>query len=1206
MSTTDVGRVRAAAEPRPRDAAASHTNLTGAISAALAPLASLRLTVVLFALSIFLVLAGTVAQRYHDIWYVVHEYFRTGIAWIELRAFFPASLDVSPELKLPFPGGWLIGGLLAMNLVAAHALRFKIAARGWRLVLGVALLAAGVGVTYAVVQSGLDDAVESELSPQFCNGLWHALRAALGAAALTACYFVATLYPKSQKSSEQWVWRLSAAGAALLLAAAVFLFVNPEARLDASGLRILWQLIKATAASVVLWLGCWLVFAKRSGIVLLHLGVALMMFSELLTGQYAVESSMRIYEGQTVDYAQDMRKFELAVVDKSDPSIDRTTIVPGSMVTAAAQSNEPIRLESLPFDLRVEQFMRNSDVRLVQPGEEPSATRGRGQMRKAIPLAGGTGVDQEQAIDVPTATVELLAKDDESLDTLLLSPLLSMNGGPDVVNTEEGVFELELRFKRIDKPYSVTLIDFIKEDYVGSDTPKHYESVLRIQEPERDVDLTLGAWMNNPVRYRGDTLYQSGFDPRNEQYTDLQVVSNAGWMIPYVACMIVATGMLVQFGSSLLRFVRRREEENQRRRAQQLDPAGADTDDRLLANWRRPAVFVPAGIVALFAGYVLSRSVPPRESAAQMHVRAAGELPVAFAGRTQPWDSLARNTLRFISGKETFEDGNEDRQPAMRWMMDLLSESGDWQRHRVVRIENLEVLQLLDLQRRKGYRYSFAEVLGDQDQVAEIERQFTAAHRAEAAGEPLTLIQRKLIELDLKLRRIMALKQAFETPPLEQMTSREDFEQIQMQIARLNSSSIVPRPAPPIDPEGTWKTVYEATLDALRDSMQDPANRDQHESTVQLIQLISAYRQGDVQQFNKAVAEYQSSIEEIAQAEAEYEAGLEAAGQRGGRKTAERLWPDRIRFEAYFNYLNPILLCKIFYIAAFVLAAAAFLGWPEGFNRSANWLLWATFALHSFALLCRIYISGRPPVTNLYSSAVFIGWGAVLFALLFEMINGLGVGNLLGAAIGFPSMMIAQSLMTDGSGDTFGVMQAVLDTNFWLATHVVCISLGYVTTFLAGAFGLATILIGRILGLLDDEQRKQLSKMTYGAVCFAMFFSFVGTVLGGLWADDSWGRFWGWDPKENGALMIVLWNALALHARWGKMVGDRGFAVLAIFGNVVTAWSWFGVNQLGIGLHSYGFSDGLTKTLVLFAASQLVVMALAAVPARRRARAASA
>jgi hypothetical protein len=119
---------------------------------------------------------------------------------------------------------------------------------------------------------------------------------------------------------------------------------------------------------------------------------------------------------------------------------------------------------------------------------------------------------------------------------------------------------------------------------------------------------------------------------------------------------------------------------------------------------------------------------------------------------------------------------------------------------------------------------------------------------------------------------------------------------------------------------------------------------------------------------------------------------------------------------------------------------------------------------------------------------------------------------------------------------------------------------------------------------------KVLSKMVYGIVCFATLFSFVGTVLGGIWADQSWGRFWGWDPKENGALLIVLWNAVILHARWGGLVRDRGLMNLAVFGNVVTSFSWFGVNMLGIGLHAYGFMDAAFVWLMLFIVTQLLAI----------------
>jgi len=179
------------------------------------------------------------------------------------------------------------------------------------------------------------------------------------------------------------------------------------------------------------------------------------------------------------------------------------------------------------------------------------------------------------------------------------------------------------------------------------------------------------------------------------------------------------------------------------------------------------------------------------------------------------------------------------------------------------------------------------------------------------------------------------------------------------------------------------------------------------------------------------------------------------------------------------------------------------------------------------------------------------------------------------------------------------VLQAVLDTQFWLSTHVVTVTLGYGATFLAGLLGTCAIVhriwVERIrpglAGATAANVQDRLYRMSYGVVCFALFFSFIGTVLGGLWADDSWGRFWGWDPKENGALMIVLWNAAVLHARWDRWIGQRGFALFTLGGNIVTAWSWFGTNQLGIGLHSYGFTSGVLMLLGGYVLSQLVLIA---------------
>jgi len=213
------------------------------------------------------------------------------------------------------------------------------------------------------------------------------------------------------------------------------------------------------------------------------------------------------------------------------------------------------------------------------------------------------------------------------------------------------------------------------------------------------------------------------------------------------------------------------------------------------------------------------------------------------------------------------------------------------------------------------------------------------------------------------------------------------------------------------------------------------------------------------------------------------------------------------------------------------------------------------------------------------------------------------------------------------------MMQAVLDTNFWLATHVTCVTLGYTATFVAGFMGITYVvamLTSAGLGLLgrrhegarrflespastlgprgfftrffDTDASAVMGKMIYGVVCFGMFLSFTGTVLGGLWADYSWGRFWGWDPKENGALLIVIWCALILHARWGGMVKQRGVAILAVLGNVVTSWSWFGTNFLGVGLHSYGFMAGAMTGLLVFDAAILVIAGLGLLPLGRWAK----
>jgi ABC-type transport system involved in cytochrome c biogenesis permease subunit len=346
------------------------------------------------------------------------------------------------------------------------------------------------------------------------------------------------------------------------------------------------------------------------------------------------------------------------------------------------------------------------------------------------------------------------------------------------------------------------------------------------------------------------------------------------------------------------------------------------------------------------------------------------------------------------------------------------------------------------------------------------------------------------------------------------------------------------------------------------------------ESAERLVRIVTDYQNQSPTDFNADVAAYRAKLD----------GSIPAA-------------MNKVDFEAFFNRFDPFFLCWIFYIGIFLLAICSWVFWARPLSRTAYWIMLLTFVIHTFAIISRIYISGRPPVTNLYSASVFIGWGICGFCLILEAIFRDAIPMVAGAAAGALTLLLASGL-SSVEGDTMKQLQAVLDTNFWLATHVVCVSMGYLATYLTGLLAIIYIVRGVFSSSLTREESKDNARMAYGILCFAMFFSFVGTILGGIWADQSWGRFWGWDPKENGAVLVVLWNAMILHARWGGIVKERGVMVLAVLGNIVTSWSFFGTNMLGIGLHAYGFMQSAQSRLVLVCLSQLVIAGIGMIPLR--------
>ncbi len=558
-----------------------------------------------------------------------------------------------------------------------------------------------------------------------------------------------------------------------------------------------------------------------------------------------------------------------------------------------------------------------------------------------------------------------------------------------------------------------------------------------------------------------------------------------------------------------------------------------------------------------------------------------GALPVVSNGRVQPLDSLARNALLSIHGKQNVPGADAPATPAA-WLAELNFSPALADTRKIFPIHHDDLLGLTQLSRDEEKSYSYAQL-----QPSFPALQPEAKRIGAADSKTWSPYEKALMRLTRNLTLYNQLKHALALPgqghlesefalfladistglaESEKQNRGEQFRQSAIDTASsrvrivdewTQMTEVYTTPSG-LGADG-WKTLPDSLIDAVEKARLHP-------STLAYARLGDSYRAKDSAAFNSSINVYRAWLSEN-------------RPELLNKSTAESL----------FNSIAPFYLCMVLYVVAFLCAIVSWL-WQGGtFRQAAFRVLLIGLALHTLGLVTRMMLEGRPPVTNLYSSAIFIGWGAIILSTAIELFHRNAIGSAVAAVVGFATLVIAHHLSL--SGDTLEMMRAVLDTNFWLATHVVVITLGYAATFLAGTLAIV-YLVRRAFGRVPKSTAASLRGMVYGVVCFATLASFIGTVLGGIWADQSWGRFWGWDPKENGALLIVIWNAIILHARWGGMVRERGMMVMAVFGNIVTSWSWFGTNMLGIGLHSYGFTDAAFLWLSAFMISQVLIMAL--------------
>ncbi len=1236
-------------------------------------LASLKLTVGLLITAVFMIWVATLQQVEMDIWDVKKAHFPNLVVYVPMYTFFPPAW--LPEWRDSFkewtvngrpvglllPSGFSIIVAMIINLVSAHVLRFRIQASGTRLQIGLAVTSLGLAICAAVVSLGQSTQIQAMPLHTYPQFLYTILGLMLASGAALIWWAVSM---PSHRNTE----RIVAVSLAALMCAAPALIWSVGNVIDDSGMRILWQISQCGVASLVVLIGLQFVFKRKAGIVLLHGGLLLLLGNEIWVVLSHVEQEISGVEGDTVNYSYDIRDVEMVLIERLGDE-DRIITVPRPLLERAA--NKPDQWYFIPeteLQFRVLNYYQNSIVKGVE-GENP-ATIGIGKFLKAEPTSPVSGVAQKD-VNLASAYVQFRNKSEQDLGTLLVTQAYDRYSGPifatpNIVKAGEQSFFVAMWFKRDYKPYSITINDVQSKNYPGTKTPQWFATEFTLNDLEKKFSADQRVWMNNPLRYRNETFYQKNYsmDENGVESTSLQVVSNRGWMIPYLCCAMVTIGLIAQFLPVMLTYL----DKTQRSTKQLPEKQGQSSTST-------PWLILPTTAAMVVGLVFIGWGMPKPVAVDDLKLDGLSQIPISYKGRHQPFDSLAQTILRKSSGLEAARSSEETwygkrKYPATRWLADWLFEPKPSIQYEVFRIDNRQILDAMKLPHRSGLRYTWDEIDKGLPTLTEMDRKARLKIEAE---ESLDVLEKSVVDVasNIAFARIVGQSLSAGKNEMLNLNSRL-FE------AAGTPTTNLPGVIPGREPSDPWLAPNVARMRLELEQLSDElgskdtlalAGRFIPEVIAELFilsdsEIVNALKTQDssfaslslndqrqvlgrgigklmMDMDNEARGKYITKmlgfdsakyIEVIRGAVIAVAGGSQLLPLTDGQKATLQAWDaigvayrnrdqaafdlaidqysksvqtqqgdaiawNAIHAEYRLNGWAPFYLSSVMYLFVAVCAVVSWIAKPVSMRRFTWTLLLFTFLIHTVGLVARIYISGRAPVTSIYSSALAIAWGMVLSFLIIEVATKRGVANFMGGLTGFLTLLVAYGLsLTD---DTFAVLQAVLDTQFWLWTHVTIIAVGYILTMVAGFWAIWMIAVSWLPGTTTADMKRS-ADITYGLICAATVLSFLGTVLGGLWADDSWGRFWGWDPKENGAAMIVLWNAAILHARWAGLIRFQGLAAMAIFGNIVTAWSWFAVNELGVGLHAYGFTEGVITYLTAFWIVNLFCILLTLIPPTNR------
>ena len=946
---------------------------------------------------------------------------------------------------------------------------------------------------------------------------------------------------------------------------------------------------------------------KNFGITIIHSGLLLLLAGGFITALYQEESAMVIPEGESRNYSEAFRSYELFITEKTLFETDKVTAIPDELLTVKAK----YALGEKPFSVEVINFVPNSILRAqsqLPDGKAIETTAGIGSAKTKLAYKPLPESFDDNEPNSPTGLIRLVDPAGKEISTWVVNPGLTEAFPAQHFSYQGKNYEIGLRRTRTYYPFTVILEKFTHEKYPGTNTPKRFASDVIVKQEKQSFNFNIS--MNNPLRHQGLTFFQSSFGNTKEgrDITVLQVVRNPGAWIPYISVGLMSLGLFLHFGYALIRFLINRNAAALILLGLFLPHVGSAAD-----SWNSEEF---GNIPVQSGGRLVPIETLASGSLLQMRSRREIRLndleTIAFGTKPSQWNQEQRAAISvempFLDKK--VQDALEKRPvrlhghaiAATDWLIEVGFRPIVARYLPTFRIEHPVVLKMVGRDAEKGLFASWDDILKNSAKVSEAAEKARKKAQADRDAE-----DRALIQLESAARQYATLSMTFvpgDLPP--EIPPQREYEawlnSIRRAIDEMNANRLKGGNGQAFDPElqNTVRSFVERYQEFVREGTigiippkdnNDPDRWDNlGTALLAVIQDRSAHRaslapDGLVSRYAAFCMAWRDGDDDTCSLQI-----------RAIAASAQGPWSTKTNAEANFGRLQPFYWLLIAYALAVITVLTSWTLDSEKLRLWAYRALILCFVLHTFALGYRMWLHGRPPVTNLYSSGIFVAWGAVGLGIILEAFWKNGIGAMATGLCGFGSLIIAHNLGLSGE-DNLESVRAVLDSNFWLATHVTVVTTGYAATFVAGMLA-ATHLVLRTFKP-NYAWGDSVARATYGILAFATFASFVGTMLGGIWADQSWGRFWGWDPKENGAILIVLWCAVCLHAPWGGLVRREGFMQMLVFGNIVTSWSWFGTNLLGVGLHSYGFTESGFFWLTAFWVSQIALIALGWLPARK-------